>query len=212
MRKLIVIFTLAALTVSSLFAQNKEKDARLFREEAKTRLENKEYIIDNGDIVMTRVIDNLSFDKSELFLRVKNFIARGYVDGKSVVQTEDKENGLIISKGTFSEFDKLTMTYLIKYPIYFSADHILRVDIKDNKIRAIISVSKTLFDFNHVDKINYTTSEYLPFTDKHLAVQKIKFYCISQAGISLLNHMTSALDELEQVVSSGALRVEDTEW
>ena len=105
--------------------------------------EEKEYVIeDDGSISFHRVIqsqDNKS--KDELFPLIEAYFAYSYNDGKSVIQTVNKERSYIIGSGIYSEFDtELNEMFGRKY--IYSTPHVIRIDCKDGRIRVIITVTK----------------------------------------------------------------------
>lgn len=103
-------------------------------------------IDENKDLVFTKIVQNIKITKDEIYNRALSFYIRTYKDAKSVLQQQDKEAGIIIGKGLFSDFyiSKGTFKYLgNKNTVsdYYSAYHIMRIDIKDGRARIIVTVN-----------------------------------------------------------------------
>jgi hypothetical protein len=112
-----------------------------------TELENTKVVIDeNNNLVFTKIIDSLQLSKDEIYNRAWSFFVYHYMDAKSVIQQQDKQAGIIIGKGIFNEFHVYTKTNAIGMGIglktfdTYSAYHILRIDIKEGRIRIILSI------------------------------------------------------------------------
>lgn len=98
------------------------------------------------DLVFTVVVDSLNGTKGELFNKALSYFTYNYVNGKNVLQTQDKNAGLIIAKGNYPDrlvssekhgggmiWSQMEMRYVV--------EHIIRIDLKDNKARIIISIN-----------------------------------------------------------------------
>lgn len=100
-------------------------------------IENKWELDDNNNVTFSRVIDVPNLNKDEIFNRVLSFFTYNYVSGKSVIQIQDKEAGLVVGKGVY---DNVHIGYSI-VTTYVDAWHILRVDVKEGKARVIVSLT-----------------------------------------------------------------------
>lgn len=92
---------------------------------------------DNGNVTISKIVDSLNLKKDEIFNRVLNYFTYNYGSGKSVIQTQDKETGLIVAKGLYDNVHigiSLITTYIDTW-------HIIRVDVKDGKARIIITLT-----------------------------------------------------------------------
>ncbi|WP_165026067.1 MULTISPECIES: DUF4468 domain-containing protein [unclassified Dysgonomonas] len=168
------------------------------------------YTIDGKNIVVSKVIDNVPGTKDEIYIKTKNFFARNYKDANSVLQTDDKESGVIIGKGSFPELKEWTDLFGTKSLL--SAYHILRVDIKDGRIRVICSADEW-FLYKVTGKGARSSDEgyiidYAPFTNKRF-VDKGKQ---TEAFINLVGSMNATIDSLEKSIKDGALKQETDEW
>lgn len=93
---------------------------------------------DNGNVTVVKVIEAPELKKDEIYNRALNYFTYNYVSGKSVIQTQDKENGLIVGKGKYDNIHigmSLVTTYV-------DAWHILRVDVKDGKARIMVTLTE----------------------------------------------------------------------
>lgn len=103
-------------------------------------------IDENNDLVFVKIIDNLNMSKDDIYKRAFSYFVYKYKDAKSVIQQQDKEAGIIIGKGYFGDFHcsvekyKMMGVDLITYD-YYNANHLLRIDIKDNRARLILTIS-----------------------------------------------------------------------
>ncbi len=82
---------------------------------------------DNGNVTIVKIVEAPDLKKDEIFNRALNYFTYNYVSGKSVIQTQDKENGLIVGKGIYDNVH-IGMSIVTTY---VDAWHILRVDVKD---------------------------------------------------------------------------------
>ena len=184
------------------FGQNKEQLAIINQYEASGYFK-----IDGENIVASRVIDSVPGTKDEIYIKVKNYFARTYNDANSVIQTDDKENGVIIGKGIY---DLMVCNYMIttcKYKSY----HIIRVDIKDGRVRVICSASDIDVDqkgTNGLNKSSYPIIDYAPIGDK----RKFDKGKQTEAFIKLVDRMNGSIDALEKSLKEGSLKVESEDW
>lgn len=165
---------------------------------------------DNRNITIVRVIEAPDLSKDEIFNRVLNYFTYNYVSGKSIIQTQDKENGLVVGKGIFPNIHKgvsFVTTYL-------DAWHVLRVDTKDGRARVII----TLTDY---DKVTDTGGDYNP---TYSTIKIADTYPINPKG-GQKTVMTKAfyksyhkafdtLDAVEKAIKDGSTskEIENEDW
>src|SRR5690606_35894815 len=101
-------------------------------------IDGKWQLDDNDNVTVVKIIEAPELKKDEIFNRALNYFTYNYVSGKSVIQTKDKENGLIVGKGIYDNVHigvSLITTYV-------DAWHILRVDVKDGRARVIVSLTE----------------------------------------------------------------------
>lgn len=93
----------------------------------------------NNSITRVNVIDSIPKTKEQIYVTVNDWFARSFNDGKSVIQLNDKDAGVIIGKGHISNMGS-TMSFTSSADI--SADVIIRVDMKDGRMRITTSIQK----------------------------------------------------------------------
>lgn len=93
---------------------------------------------DNNNVTVVRIIEAPEFNENEIFNRALNYFTYNYVSGKSVIQTQDRDNGLIVGKGVYNNIH--TGISIITTEV--DAWHILRVDVKDGRARAIVTLTE----------------------------------------------------------------------
>lgn len=93
----------------------------------------------NNSITRVTVIDSIPKNKEQIYVAVNDWFARSFNDGKSVIQLNDKDAGVIIGKGHISNMGS-TMSFASNADI--SADVIIRVDMKDGRMRITTSIQK----------------------------------------------------------------------
>lgn len=93
----------------------------------------------NNSITRVTVIDSIPKTKEQIYVTVNDWFARSFNDGKSVIQLNDKDAGVIIGKGHISNMGS-TMSFASNADI--SADVIIRVDMKDGRMRITTSIQK----------------------------------------------------------------------
>ena len=130
------IFLLVALLCVSFlcFAQNDEVNALLKSVEGKYHVDN------SNNVYMQEVIEfDSSMTKEQLYFIAKEYTTFAYGDANSVTQVDDKDKGLIICKGLYSDIycKEIFLGSASKY----TATHILKFEIKDRRIRVTLSIT-----------------------------------------------------------------------
>jgi hypothetical protein len=92
------------------------------------------YKIENTELIFTKIIDSIPGTKDEIFTKVVSYFATAYKSANDVIQQQDKDAGIIIGKGIFDVYKKMSASY--------SCFHTIRIDIKDGRARVILSVDK----------------------------------------------------------------------
>jgi len=143
---------------------------------------------ENENLQFVNIIDSLGLSKGDLYNKVISYFAYAYKDSKEVLQQQDKENGLIIAKGTFGMFSytkSKLVSNLNQSTWFFSykADHTVRVDIKDGRLRYILTISNYIEEINTVPYNSITNSsdpvpviKCAPFVKDYTSVDVVKPY------------------------------------
>ncbi|MEG0848408.1 MAG: DUF4468 domain-containing protein [Flavobacterium sp.] len=115
---------------SFVFAQSKK--------EMLAEMDGKYNVDDNNNVTITKIIEIDGLKKEEIYPRVLAYFTYNYGNGESVIQVQEKENGLIIGKGIY---DNVHVGYSI-VTTEIDLWHVIRVDIKDNKVRVFITLTE----------------------------------------------------------------------
>jgi hypothetical protein len=164
--------------------------------------------LDNsGNVTFTRVIEVPEVSKDDLYSRVLSYFTYNYNRGDDIVQIQDKEQGLIVGKGMYPEVHVGRSIAKTTVDVY----HILRVDIKDGRLRAMISLTEyrnTVVGNTGVPKVaTYPVSGRYPIVerDAQKTVMSKAFYKSYLAAMA-------SLDNLEKSVKEGNTGSESTDW
>ena len=104
--------------------------------------EQQDYVVeDNGDVSFYKVLTcKDGKTKDALFNIVESYFAYNYNDGKSVIQTTNREKYYIVGSGIYADIHEETNSF-VGWAMLYSVPHVIRIDCKDGKVRAIITVS-----------------------------------------------------------------------
>lgn len=128
MKKLLLcVFLICNLFV---FAQSKK--------EMLAEMDGKYNVDDNNNVTITKIIEIDGLKKEEIYPRVLAYFTYNYGNGESVIQVQEKENGLIIGKGIY---DNVHVGYSL-VTTEIDLWHVIRVDIKDSKVRVFITLTE----------------------------------------------------------------------
>lgn len=164
---------------------------------------------DNGNVTYVRVVDLPTLSKDEIYLRALNYFTYNYSDGKSVIQTQDKEQGVVVGKGVYDNVHigaSLITTYIDCW-------HIVRVDIKENKARIIVTLTeydkKIVGGDTPPSYVNIRVSESYPINPNgnQKTVMTKAMYRSHKAALSTIDRLEVAL--LEGTTAKG---IEGAGW
>jgi len=132
MKRLLFILV---LIFSALFAFGQSKDVKSMLSE----IEGQWKLDENGNITYQRIVEVADMKKDEIYNRVMSYFVYNYASGKSVIQTQDKDAGLIVVKGIYFK--------AYSGPVLFSMFtcstwHVIRIDVKDGKARITLSLTE----------------------------------------------------------------------
>lgn len=185
-KTLLIVFIL-----SSFFSFGQTAKEMLAEIEGKWKLDN------SGNVTFTKVIEVPNVSKDDLFTRGLSYFTYKYNSGEDVVQVKDKEQGLIIGKGIYPKVH--TGVSLITTEV--DATHILRIDIKDSKVRAIVTLQQyfvTLHGGSSGPSRNtYNISSRYPIAqkDSQKTVMTKAFYKSYKKAMETLDELEKALKE-----------------
>ena len=131
MKKTILAIAFGLMSMS-VFAQSEKAEQML------SEIKGKYSVDDNGNVTYVKVVTDSTLSKDEIYQRALNYFVYNYGSGKSVIQTQDKEAGTIVAKGIYAKVHigsgMLTNVY--------DANHIIRIDVKEGKVRIIVSLTE----------------------------------------------------------------------
>lgn len=185
---------------------NANSQSKELKQKYEKYLSNGVFTIENDEIIVSRVIKDIRGDKNSNYIKVKNFFARKYKDANSVIQVDDKEAGIIIGKGYYK--DLKSWVYMMTTYVSFNAYHIVRVDIKDDRVRVICNASD--YDYNPQGGSYQSVKivDYAPITDKRF-IDKGKQ---TEAFLNLITRMSNTIDEIEDSLKTGIISTENSDW
>lgn len=173
-------------------------------------IEGKWELDDNNNVTFVKIIDAPNLSKDEIFNRTLDYFTYNYGSGKSVIQSQDKEMGRIVGKGLYDDVHvgvSIVATYV-------DAWHILRVDVKDGKARAIITL-------NQYDKKIVGSSSSAPsYSSEQISMtypinpkggQKT---VMTKAFYKTYKKALATLDSLEKAIIEGntSQNIENSDW
>lgn len=200
------ILSLAILLFSTVFAFAQEE---------------KDYVIENdGSLSFSKVLTcNDGKTKEELFQIVEAYFSYNYNDGKSVIQTTNKEQFYIIGSGIYSEFAKET-DYMFGRVMIYSAPHVIRIDCKDGRVRVIITVFQlNIRDSNwmDLDADVHNSTKAIVATYPYINAKKpnkLKAAEKREASVNekLKGKIYSQFDAIEAAINQGNSVLENEDW
>lgn len=125
-------FIILSLTLFSttVFSQSKEQIEKI---ESYKDL----YTIEKGEVVFSKVIEDIPGTKDEIYARALSYFAIAYNSANDVIQMKDKDAGTVIGKGIFTVYKKENMISFEEY----KCNHTLRIDAKEGRARVLITVN-----------------------------------------------------------------------
>jgi hypothetical protein len=133
----LTLLFLFSITIS--FAQSKKTREQL------TEIEGLYEVDNTGNVSYVSIFENLDLSEKEIYDRALSYFIHKYNDANSVIQEKNESEGRIIGKGIFPNVH--TGNGLVTR--VYSVVHILRIDIKENRVRAIITL--TNYDVKSID-------------------------------------------------------------
>ncbi len=200
-----ITLSVIILVISCIFTNGQSSEVKKML----NKIEGQWSLDDNGNVTYQRIVEVPEMKKDDIYNRVLNYFVYNYGSGKSVIQTQDKENGLIVGKGLYKDVHvgiSLVTTYI-------DAWHIVRVDIREGRARIIL----TLTEYDKKVTGGSTPPSYstlkieqeYPINEKGFlkTVMGKAFYKSHQKAIA-------SLDAIEKAIKEGSTskQLENTEW
>ena len=129
MKKLLFLFVLFPFLC---FGQNDKV------KECLAAIEN-QWEVQDGEVIVQKVLEFENISKDNIYIALKEYLTKNYGSQKEVIQIDDRENGIVIIKGIFKqEGGNIWIGQKSEQSIW----HILKFEIKDNRMRATASMDK----------------------------------------------------------------------
>ena len=171
-------------------------------------------IDNNGNVTYVKVIKLDSMSKDDIFMRARNYFVYNYNSGKAVIQTEDKENGLLVGKGLYSDVHSKVMA-LGQLFYTFDTWHILRIDVKEGRARIILSLTNYEVQARGASSTpeEVPISGTYPINNEFKAPKNIKNMYL-QAFMKSHDRVISTLKEVEKSLKEGntSSDIENEDW
>jgi hypothetical protein len=200
MKKLILLFLLSAITTIT-YAQTAK--------EMLSEIDGKWQLDDNENVTIVKIVEAPELKKDDIFNRALNYFTYNYVSGKSVIQTQDKENGLIVGKGLY---DNVHVGVSI-ITTYIDAWHILRVDVKDGRARVIVTL--TDYDKKIVGGNTPPTFATMKVAQEYPISEKSSQKTVmTKAFYKAFKKANDTLDAVEKAIKDGSTSkaIENSKW
>ena len=197
MKKLFFLFMLLLFTVTA-FSQKKNKH-ELRLEEVNLVIDSlsQYYTVVEEGVLISRVIQAPDYKKDALFVKVLEVTSSIYVDSKEVIQTQDKEEGIIFGKGQFQEtkYDKISGAREI-----CTIHHNLKIEVKDGRFKVSITLNQTNLAYYMMNGVKsweyeYSILNFYPFSQAIKLKHKDDSFNRIKFGIT---NALSVLDIFEQ--------------
>lgn len=200
-KTLTILITLILFSTPNLFCQSAK--------EMLAEIEGKWKLDDNQNVTFVKIVDAPNLKKEEIYSRALNYFTYNYMSGKAVIQTQDKDNGLIVGKGVYDNVHigmSLVATYV-------DAWHIMRVDVKDGRARLIVSLTdyeKKIVGGNTPPA--YSTSK----VSNEYPINESGFQktVMSKAFYKSFKKANNSLESLEKAILEGntSKQIENKDW
>ena len=147
MKKIIILIVVSILTIMTSCS---EKCL-----EGLTTVPREEKVLDEYDqLTYSITIDCKGLTKDEIYTRANSYFVYNYGSGKSVIQQQDKEQGILLGKGRATKIHYESS--ISTNPGYYNIWHILRIDVKEEKARISITASNLEYHYTIKNSYSYT--------------------------------------------------------
>ena len=223
MRKLIIAVVLLCTSIVSANAQllrseelenyAKEKYGEKW-EDAATNLSSVLSLDKNNSLTYSQIIECPGKTKDQLYIMLNYWVSATFNDSNSVIQLNDKDDGVIICQGYMSN---IAVHQSLFKNFRVSIKPVIKIDIKDGKIRVTytvqgydlaitISSGSSKVPPTHLNE-NWTLDECFPFAKKD---SHKKTSC--KALIMTHAYSNVVMDKIEEAVKNGLVGNENDDW
>ena len=170
-------------------------------------------IDDNRDVYVQKVIQlDSNLTKEQLYYMVKEYITTAYNNANAVTQIDSKEQGLIVCKGLYT--DIYCTEIAIGSAGRYTATHIMKIDIKDGRIRVTITVTNINEYYSDSGRsTDRKMTDYYPLNQgpRDIMEKKMKaregyvFY-------KIVNRMSNTINDIKVKLSKPQTKKDSDEW
>ena len=216
MKKLIT-FTIVLFYLNSVFAQTAETKKLIASIDGQWKLD------ESGIVSYQRIVELPQMKKDEIYKNALSYFVYNYGSGKSVIQTQDKDLGIIIGKGLYiNVYSKSSFGSSAS----LNAWHIVKIEAKDGKAR--ISISITDYELNStVANIgssgtisNNRTNTLIPIAAHYPVIIKEKLNVYEKRYEDLTGNcfygshlkVLASLDQIEKALKDENSKIKSDNW
>lgn len=162
----------------------------------------------DGNIYYSEVVKVDSIDKTELYLRSKQFFAEYYRSSNEVIKMDDKDAGIVLGKGHF----KISLSYsLFKFDYNFR--YSLRIQCKDGRYKyeiydIIISTANIIQGPNDIEMTATRNFQQSTFEKVSKSGKKYTLLMRDKMNENILNLVYN----LKQIMNKSLSQIKKEEW
>lgn len=164
---------------------------------------------DNNNVTYMSILEVPDLTKEEIYNRALSYFVYNYGDANSIIQQKNLEQGIIVAKGLYSDIHYgISFGYSVKYSTW----HIARIDIKEGRVRILISLTEYLEKIDSNNRISTQDTQIhksYPFnkkgSDKNMYGKA--FYYSHKKAIE-------SIEEIENAIKNGSTstEIENDDW
>ena len=188
-------------------------------EEAATKIAAEHPLDANNAFTFTEVLQAPGMDANKIYDELQMWFTSTFVDSKSVIQTSERERGLIIARGFISGTGSSVGAFT---SVGISITPTIKVQIKDERIRVTYSVpfyievqagSGIFGDFGDVFyKTNVTLDKTFPFGAVSAFSKRARRKAYGRSLVMCNAYANVVLDKLDKVIKNGFDGSANEEW
>ena len=173
----------------------------------------------NNAFTFTEVLQAPGMEANKIYDELQMWFTSTFVDSKSVIQTSERERGLIIARGFISGTGSSVGAFT---SVDISITPTIKVQIKDERIRVTYSVpfyievqagSGILGDFGDVFyKTNVTLDKTFPFGEVSGFSKRARRRAYGRSLVMCNAYANVVLDKLDKVIKNGFDGSANEEW
>lgn len=197
--KKIVLILLSFLCLTAAYSQKKKHLERVKQTDLVIDSLSQYYTITEEGLLFSRVIQAPDFNKDALFVKILEIFSSVYVDSKVVIDAQDKEQGVIIGKGSDSDVNYNNFSGARQVN---TVHHAIKVEVREGRFKVsltLTNVDMAYYDIRGIKQWEYhhPIFNFYPFSDK--IKLKYKDDSFNTIKFSIIN-ANALFDRFEQKV------------